>query len=325
MQNVASLPIDIAEIGLLSPTGDQEFERFADQMRVRFDADVALVTFIDPANGRQVLKGVSTEDPDWPQGRSTPLSQSLCKLVAAHAEPLAVNDVEAEIPRSISSAYLHLGVLSYLGTPLFAQDGQAIGALCLIMTTGVRRWRRTDLTDLTLFAETLNAIIAHRQTARKLDHADVALAAANAASGESGALLEELQHSLPGATLRYALFDDGTEAVEYLCDSNEEIWGYSEAELKGDPGLLWAAILGEDRERTRASVMQSAKAMSFWRTDFRIRRPDGTLRRLRGYAQPARMDHDLGVVWNTLILDLDRIEEDGMQMTLEAQARIAAP
>lgn len=309
MTDFASACVDISEIGLRNEAGDPEFDAFTERLRQRFAVDAVLVSIIDAAGDRQVFKGRTAPNEVWSQARETPLSQSLCKIVAEQGAPLNLPDVEGEIPTATSRAFVDLGVRSYLGTPLFDDQGACIGALCLITTATRRVWTMAEQEDLSLFAATVNEIIAHRQTARKLDRADMALATLNGLPNTQEGL-RIITEKLPGATFRFALFDDGSEAIEYLSESCVDIWGYDERTLEGDPNMLWEAVLPQDRDAARASVMQSARTMTVWRHGFRIRRPDGSVRRLCGYGQPEPMEGGVGVMWHSLVLDLDQLAED---------------
>ena len=94
--------------------------------------------------------------------RQTPLTHSFCQYVAASGRPLVVEDAREHELVKDNLAVSELGVLSYLGIPLWA-EGKCIGSLC-VLESQPRRWSEEDQQALRDLAATVNAEIELRLT-----------------------------------------------------------------------------------------------------------------------------------------------------------------
>lgn len=114
----------------------------------------ALISLIDEQAGQQVLKGAWGLGEPWPTRRQPSLPHSFCRHVVAGNAPLVVADASPDSLACAGAAVQGLEVGAYLGVPLRAADGAAIGALCVI-DRRPRAWREEDLAaldDLALLA-----------------------------------------------------------------------------------------------------------------------------------------------------------------------------
>jgi GAF domain-containing protein len=95
------------------------------------NAPISTVTLVD--HDRQVFAGCIgvTKEP-WASDRATPLSHSFCQHAVANREPLVVNDAREHPVLKTNLAIRDLDVIAYLGVPLIAADGAALGSLCVI-------------------------------------------------------------------------------------------------------------------------------------------------------------------------------------------------
>ncbi|HEX8122323.1 MAG TPA: GAF domain-containing protein [Solirubrobacteraceae bacterium] len=95
------------------------------------NAPVSTVTLVD--EDRQVFAGCIgvTKEP-WASDRATPLSHSFCQHAVANREPLIVTDSREHPVLKTNLAIRDLDVIAYLGVPLIAPDGAALGSLCVI-------------------------------------------------------------------------------------------------------------------------------------------------------------------------------------------------
>ncbi len=92
---------------------------------------VSFVTLVD--EDRQVFAGcIGLVKEPWASARETPLSHSFCQHAVASREPLVVNDAREHPVLKSNLAVRDLDVIAYLGVPLVAHDGNALGSLCVI-------------------------------------------------------------------------------------------------------------------------------------------------------------------------------------------------
>jgi signal transduction histidine kinase len=105
---------------------------------------VSLITLIDHDNDRQFFKSQQGLPEPLATARQNPLSYSFCKYAVASGEPFIVEDARTNAIVRENLAVSELGVMAYLGVPLFDETGCAFGALCAA-DMRPRRWDRTDL------------------------------------------------------------------------------------------------------------------------------------------------------------------------------------
>ncbi|WP_422073177.1 ATP-binding protein [Tranquillimonas rosea] len=116
--------------GFIGTEPDVRFDRIT-QLASRFlNAPVSLLTVIDDAGDRQLLKSAIGVPEDLRRSRTTPLSYSFCKHVRDRDEPLVVMDVRAHPLLRENPAIETFGVVTYAGIPFHGEAGQSIGALC---------------------------------------------------------------------------------------------------------------------------------------------------------------------------------------------------
>ncbi|MEP2982698.1 MAG: GAF domain-containing sensor histidine kinase [Sulfitobacter sp.] len=128
------------------------------QADVRFDkitriasrilkAPICLLTMIDDAGDRQLLKSAAGVPDEILKGRTTPLSHSFCKHVRDTGEPLVVTDARKHPLLKDNPAITEFGIVSYLGIPFHGDRGMPIGALCCI-SPSPKEWEMEDVEAL---------------------------------------------------------------------------------------------------------------------------------------------------------------------------------
>jgi GAF domain-containing protein len=118
------------EAALLDTPAEESFDRLTRLAAKVVDAPVALVSAVD--RDRQFFKSCLGLPEPWATDRETPLSHSFCQHVVVGREPVVVTDARKDDRLLDNLAIRDLGVIAYLGVPLFARNGQAIGTLCVI-------------------------------------------------------------------------------------------------------------------------------------------------------------------------------------------------
>ncbi|HET7213278.1 MAG TPA: PAS domain S-box protein [Terriglobia bacterium] len=79
--------------------------------------------------------------------------------------------------------------------------------------------------------------------------------------------------------------DMAADHILYISPAYESVWGRSRQSLQDDPGSWMEAILPEDRER--AVILPSEPGAENWKQrEYRIMRPDGSVRWIRDHAFP---------------------------------------
>lgn len=145
---------------LLDSLPEPSFERFT-RLAARLTAtSTALVSLVD--DQRQFFKSSLGLGEPWASERQTPLTHSFCQYVAASGRPLIVEDARTHELVKDNLAVSELGVLAYLGIPLWA-EGKCIGSLC-VLESQPRHWSEEDQQALQDLAATVNSEIELRLT-----------------------------------------------------------------------------------------------------------------------------------------------------------------
>jgi diguanylate cyclase (GGDEF)-like protein len=146
-------------------------------------------------DSRQFIKaGVGVGEP-WATTRQAPLSESICRHVAATGDVLAIEDAPRD-PRvgDIPSVRAAGGIRAYLGVPLTLGSGHTIGALCTV-DVQPRRWVPRDVAVLRELARLVISEAEARRTA--LGHeADSALLRAILESMEDAVIVVDPQRNV---------------------------------------------------------------------------------------------------------------------------------
>ena len=146
----------LEKTGLLDSEPDDRFDGLARVAAQALDAPVALVTLVD--RDRQFLKSCVGIPEPWASRREMPLSHSFCQHAVASREPLVVYDAREDPVLRDNEAIRALDVIAYAGIPLIADDGAALGTLCVIDHVP-RRWRPEETALLEEIAATVVAQI----------------------------------------------------------------------------------------------------------------------------------------------------------------------
>ena len=115
--------------------------------------------------------------------------------------------------------------------------------------------------------------------------------------------LQKITERVPGAVYQYRLAPDGQTSIPYASEAMVGICGIRPEDLRADPARLTALHHPEDRERIAASIQASARDLSPWKLDYRLKFPDGSIRHLLGDAVPER-EEDGAVLWTGFLADV---------------------
>lgn len=131
-------------LGLVDAPVEDAFDKYTRLVSTFIVCPVALVSFVQEEQDRQYFKSQSGLDGKWAASRQTPLSHSFCQYVKRDNRPLIVEDAPSDARVCGNLAIPDLGVRAYLGVPIHALNGVALGALCAI-DVKPRIWHPSDL------------------------------------------------------------------------------------------------------------------------------------------------------------------------------------
>ncbi len=115
--------------------------------------------------------------------------------------------------------------------------------------------------------------------------------------------LREITNSVPGAVWQYRKPQDGTPSYAFMSQGVEQLMGLEPEAVQKDFEAVVGRLLEADRPSVEEGLSHSAKTLSTWSQDFRVRAPDGMVKWLHGEAIPQRTE-DGGVLWNGYWVDV---------------------
>jgi diguanylate cyclase (GGDEF)-like protein/PAS domain S-box-containing protein len=116
-------------------------------------------------------------------------------------------------------------------------------------------------------------------------------------------LLQKIASRVPGMVYQYRLRADGSSCFPFASDAIRDIYRVSPEEVREDAGKVFAVIHPDDFDAVVASIQASARALTPWQHEYRVRFVDGTENWLLGNAVPER-ESDGAVLWHGFITDI---------------------
>jgi diguanylate cyclase (GGDEF)-like protein/PAS domain S-box-containing protein len=151
--------------GLLDAPAEEAFDRLTRLAARLLNAPVALVSIVDDT--RQFFKSAYGVGEPWASRRGTPLSHSFCKHVVNDGE-LIVTDSRTDRRLQGNLGITELNAVAYAGVPLTDNDGEKLGAFCVIDSES-RQWSEDQLSILRDLAAAASAEIRLRTAMIELD------------------------------------------------------------------------------------------------------------------------------------------------------------
>ena len=118
----------------------------------------------------------------------------------------------------------------------------------------------------------------------------------------------------PGIVYRRVLFPDGRIEYPYVSAAIRAIYGLEPEQVTADPSVLLDTLHPEDRDAFETSLSVSAKNLTPWSLDFRIRDTTDAIHWVRGNSTPHRGENG-EIVWDGLLLDVtqSRTADEALQ------------
>jgi hypothetical protein len=120
--------------------------------------------------------------------------------------------------------------------------------------------------------------------------------------------LSKTARHVPGVIYQYRHTGEGNSAFCYVSERCLEVIGVTASELMRDGSTVLRMMEPDDLGAAIAGMKASARALTPWRFDFRLRRADGELRWISGASTPQR-DSDGAVLWHGYFEDTTDMHE----------------
>ena len=108
---------------------------------------------------------------------------------------------------------------------------------------------------------------------------------------------------VPGVIYQYKLRPDGSSCFPYASEGIRDIYRLAPEDVYNDAGPVFAIIHPDDLDAVAASIDESARTLTNWSLEYRVRFVDGEVRWLFGNATPER-EADGSILWHGYIYDI---------------------
>lgn len=133
---------------------------------------------------------------------------------------------------------------------------------------------------------------------------------ASVGGGPAGAsnILSSVADNIPGTVYQRVRYPDGSEEYSYVSPGSYDAFGIEPEAMISDPATFSQAIHPEDRERRARAIAESARKLSTYDVQYRLRTPAGETKWLHAIAQPERRA-DGAIAWTGIVLDITKWKE----------------
>ncbi|MFZ2301045.1 MAG: PAS domain S-box protein [Gallionella sp.] len=134
--------------------------------------------------------------------------------------------------------------------------------------------------------------------------------------------LQKIASQVPGVVYQFRLRPDGSTCVPYASEAAREIYRLDPEEIREDASKVFAYAHPDDLENFKASIQISARHLTPWQHEYRLKFDDGTVRWLFGNAIPQR-EADGSTLWHGFITDVTERKRAEAEV-LEVQSQLKA-
>lgn len=131
--------------------------------------------------------------------------------------------------------------------------------------------------------------------------------------------LRKIASRVPGLVFQFQLRPDGSSCFPFASEAICDIYRVSPEEVQEDASKVFAILHPEDHDSVVASIKASARRLTPWRHEYRVKFKDGTVRWLFGNSLPQR-EADGSVLWHGFITDVTE-RKRATSLLLESEAR----
>ena len=114
---------------------------------------------------------------------------------------------------------------------------------------------------------------------------------------------EKIAVNLPGIVYQFLWRPDGTSCFPFASEGMNYIFRVSPEEVREDASKVFAIVHPSDFDDLVTSIEISAKDLTLWQEEFRVRYEDGTMRWLLGKSLPEKQENG-DVLWHGFITDI---------------------
>ena len=130
---------------------------------------------------------------------------------------------------------------------------------------------------------------------------------------------QKITQLVPGIVYQFRLRPDGSTCVPYASEATREIYLLDPEEIREDASKAFTHVHPDDLENHLASIQASARDLTPWQQEYRLKFDDGTVRWLFGNGLP-KHEADGSTLWHGFITDITERKQAG-QALAESESR----
>jgi PAS domain S-box-containing protein len=115
--------------------------------------------------------------------------------------------------------------------------------------------------------------------------------------------LHKIASRVPGVVYQYRLHTDGSSSFPFASEAIRDIFRVTPEEVCEDASKVFATLHPDDYDGIVSSIQKSARDLTPWCHEFRVKFDDGVIRWLLGNALPQR-ESDGSTLWHGFITDI---------------------
>jgi PAS domain S-box-containing protein len=120
---------------------------------------------------------------------------------------------------------------------------------------------------------------------------------------ESLERLTKITNLIPGVVYQYRLRPDGSSYFPFISEAVYEIFRVTPDQIRDDAAAIFANIHPDDYPGVIDSIQESAKDLTIWQYEYRLKFNDGVIRSLYGNSVPQR-EADGSILWHGHLTDI---------------------
>jgi len=126
-------------------------------------------------------------------------------------------------------------------------------------------------------------------------------------------LLQKIASRIPGVVFQFRLRPDGSSCIPYASEALQDIYRVRPDAVRDDASMVFAVVHPDDLQQHLASITASAKDLSPWQNEYRLKFGDETPFWLMGSALP-QSEPDGSILWHGFIADITERKHSEMEL-----------
>ncbi len=146
------------------------------------------------------------------------------------------------------------------------------------------------------------------------------------AQQEASERLHKIANQLPSLVFQFCMRTDGSFCLPYASEVLKKIYRLNPDDLREDASAVFSVVHPDDLSQHLETIRKSARELSPWRDEYRLKFEDGSERWIWGNALP-ELEEDGSILWHGFVSDITerkQIELDILNAKNQLQATLNA-